>query len=211
MKKFLLILIAIINFALIGCTSEIEIKLNQSGKIDVRFDGVSGVAFSTLIRSASGVQEGEVVFDTKEISYELGKNGFSEVKVNSKKGTDLSISMSDSAKKSSLYTSGVLTTDKSSITAVLSAKKLMDFYNASDDEIVSFLDMLLAPVFNDEILTENEYLETVAAFYGKAAADEIGESNFKITFITPDGKSTVHIIPMVKLLTLNETLFLSNS
>lgn len=208
MKKILLLLSVIFTLALTSCTSEIEIKLNQAGKIDVRFNGVSGVAFSTLIRSASGVEDGDVVFDTKEIAYELGKNGFTDVTVLSKSGTDLTITMSDKDKKSSLYTSGVLETDKTAISATLSAKKLMNFYNASDDEIVTFLDMLLAPVFNDEVMSENEYIDTISAFYGKAAAKEIGESNFKITLVNSDGKSSVYIIPMVKLLTLNETLSL---
>ena len=90
----------------------------------------------------------------------------------------------------------------------MSAKKLLDFYNSSDEEIVSFLDLLLAPVFNDEVLSETEYIETIAAFYGQAAADELAESSFNVTLVTPDGKTSSHVIPMVKLLTLDETLTL---
>jgi len=193
-----------------SCTSEIIIKLNKDTSINVQFEGSSGLAFETLIKTASGVQEGEVVFDTNQIEYELGKNGFTNVRASSKNGTDLNILMQDKTKQSSLYKSQVLNTDKGVLTASLSAKKLLDFYNSSDEEIVSFLDLLLAPVFNEEVLSENEYIETIAAFYGQAAADEIAESNFKITLVNPDGKSSIHIIPMVKLLTLNETLLLNN-
>lgn len=210
MRKLAILLSVIFCMAFVSCTSEINITLKDNGSIDVEFNGVSGVAFSTLIKTASGVQDGEVVFDTREISYELAKNGFSNVKVNTKTGTDLSILMKDEGKKSSLYTSGVLTSDKQSLTAILSAKKLMDFYKASDEEIVTFLDMLLAPVFNNEIMSEDEYLETVAAFYGNEAAAEIGESNFKVTLTNPKGATSTHIIPMVKLLTINETMVLTN-
>lgn len=199
---------AAVCFFATSCTSKINITLNKDGSIDVQFSGTSGIAFETLIKTASGVKEGEVVFNTNEIEYELGKNGFSNVKAISKTGMDLSISMSDKTKQSSLYKSDVLKTDKSSITATLSAKKLLDFYNSSDEEIVSFLDLLLAPVFNDEVLSETEYIETIAAFYGQAAADELAESSFNVTLVTPDGKTSSHVIPMVKLLTLNETLTL---
>lgn len=209
MKKIFVLLLLVLSLGFVSCTSEINISLNQNGTIDVHFQGTSGIAFSTLIRSASGVNEGEVVFDTNEISYELAKNGFTAVNVNSKTGTDLSISMKDEAKTSSLYTSGVLTNDKNNLTAVLSAQKLLNFYNASDEELVTFLDMLLAPIFNNEVLSEAEYLDTIAVFYGEEAAKEIGESNFRIVLSAPDGRKSTHIIPMSKLLTLNETLILS--
>ncbi len=201
-------LAAAVCFLATSCTSKINITLNKDGSIDVQFSGSSGLAFETLIKTASGVKDGDVVFNTNEIEYELGKNGFSNVRVSSKSGTDLDIFMSDKTKSSSLYKSDVLKSDKTSITATLSAKKLLDFYNSSDEEIVSFLDLLLAPVFNDEQLSETEYIETIAAFYGQAAADEIAESSFNITLTLPDGKSSLHVIPMVKLLTLNETLTL---
>ena len=204
----LALFVTAVCFLATGCTSKINIMLNKDGSIDVQFSGTSGLAFETLIKTASGVKDGEVVFNTNEIEYELGKNGFSNVRVSSKAGTDLNISMSDKTKQSSLYKSDVLKSDKTSITATLSAKKLLDFYNSSDEEIVSFLDLLLAPVFNDEVLSESEYIETIAAFYGQGAADEIAESSFDVTLSTPDGKSSSHIIPLVKLLTLNETLTL---
>ena len=189
-----------------SCTSEVGISLNKDGTVDVRFEGASGVAFATLIRSAAGVEEGDVVFDTREITSELSKNNFSEVKAVSKKGTDLTISMKDSQKKTPLFTSGVVNVKDGKLLATLSADRLLNFYKSSDEEIVSFLDMLLAPVFNDEILSIEEYLDTVASFYGKEAAKEIEESNFKITLTDADGASRDFLIPMAKLLTLNEVI-----
>ncbi|MBO4858422.1 MAG: hypothetical protein J5527_07900 [Treponema sp.] len=189
-----------------GCTSEIGISLNKDGTIDVRFEGASGVAFATLIRSAAGVEEGDVVFDTREIIAELSKNSFSEVRAISKKGTDLIITMKDKQQTTPLFTSGVLKVKGGKLSATLSADRLLNFYKSSDEEIVSFLDMLLAPVFNDEVLSVVEYLDTIASFYGADAAKEIEESQFKITLKDADGTSRVFTIPMTTLLTLNEVI-----
>ena len=66
--------------------------------------------------------------------------------------------------------------------------------------------MLLAPVFNDEVLSIDEYLDTIASFYGKEAADEIKASDFKITLTNADGTARVFTIPIAKLLTINEVI-----
>ena len=207
MKKSILgVIILLCSILFFSCTSEIGISLNKDGSVDVRFEGASGVAFATLIRSAAGVEEGDVVFDTHEITAELTKNNFSSVKAVSQNGTDLSITMKDLQKKSPLFTAGVASIKDGKLFATLSADRLLNFYKASDEEVVSFLDMLLAPVFNDEVLSVEEYLDTIASFYGNEAADEIKESNFKITLTNADGTSRVYTIPITKLLTINEVI-----
>lgn len=210
MKKNFLFLFTVVFFLLCGfltgCTSEINISLSKDGVVEVGFNGASGIAFATLIRSVNGVEEGDVVFDVNEITKELEKNNFTDVKAVSKKGTDLSILMKDKDRKSPLFTANVLSIEETKISAVLSADRLLAFYQASDDEIITFLDMLLAPVFNDEVLSVDEYIETIASFYGDDAANEIKESDFKITLTDADNNSKVFTIPMANLLTLNETL-----
>lgn len=43
------------------------------------------------------------------------------------------------------------------------------------------MDLLLAPVFNDEEMTVEEYLEVIAAFYGDSVAEELKTSKVKVT------------------------------
>ncbi|MCR4733525.1 MAG: hypothetical protein K5829_00765 [Treponema sp.] len=205
MKKFFVFLTSVfLIFSFISCTSEITIAAKENGALEVTFTGQAGQSFSKLINSASGGEGEVVVFDTKQISYELSKYLFSDVKVESKNGSDLSISMKDNDKKSVLYSSDLIKCQKGKLSASLSPKKLMTFYNAGDEDIVQFLDLLLAPVFNDEILTEEEYLDTISSFYGESVAREIGETNFKITLINADGKEIVKLIPLASLLSLHE-------
>lgn len=200
----------ILTFSFASCTSEIDIQLKADNTIDVKFSGEAGIAFEQLIRSSTGVTDGNIVFDTENISYELSKNGFTNVSAVSKHGTDLTVTMSDKNQTSPLFKSKIINTENNKLTASLTPKKLIDFYNSSDDQIVMFLDMMLSPLFNDEVMSESEYIETMASFYGDKAAKEISDSSFKISLINPDGKKAVYNIPMAHLLTLNEVIELKD-
>ena len=190
-----------------GCTSDIELELKKNGNVDVSFNGTAGKAFAALINTAvSGDASSPVVFDTKEIEYEMSGNGFSNVKAVSKNGTSLSVTMTDKDGKSALFTSGVISIENNKLNACLSPKELVAFYNSTDSQTTMFLDMLLSPVLNDELMTEEEYLELLASFYGEDIAQEIKEGTFRITLKNPDGTKVIKAIPFVKLLTLNEVI-----
>ena len=196
-----------------SCTSEITLELKKDGSVDVEFSGSAGNAFAALIKSASGMtlsdatsSSASVIFDTKEIEYEMGSHGFSKVKAVSKKGTDLTVSMTDKNKKSAMFTSGIVSVENGRLSAQLSPQTLVKFYNSADSQTVQFLDMLLAPIFNDEQMNQEEYLEVIEAFYGEDIAQEMKASKFRITLKNPDGSQTVQTVPFVKLLTLDEVL-----
>ena len=173
-----------------SCTSEITLELKKDGSVDVEFSGAAGNAFAALLGGS-----GSVIFDTNEIEYEMGSNGFSKVKAVSKKGTDLTVSLTDKNKKSVMFTSGVVNVENGKLTASLSPQSLVSFYNSADSQTVQFLDMLLAPIFNDEKMSQDEYVELLAAFYGDEIAQEMEASKFKITLKNPDGTQIVQNVP----------------
>ena len=196
-----------------SCTCEISMELKKDGSVDVEFSGIAGKAFATMINSVSGMSAsdsgtnaGSVIFDTKEIEYEMSSNGFSKVKAASKKGADLTVTMTDKNGKSALFTSGVVSIKDEKLNASLSPQSLVKFYNSADSQTVQFLDLLLAPIFNDEKMSQEEYLEVLASFYGEEIAQEMKNSNFRITLKNPDGTKVVQTIPFGKLLTLSETI-----
>ena len=61
------------------------------------------------------------------------------------------------------------------------------------------LDLFLAPVFNNEQMTESEYLEMVGAFYGESTASEIKGSTVIINLISKDGSKETMRIPLSQL------------
>ena len=136
----------------------------------------------------------------------MSGNGFSNVKAVSKTGTDLTVSMTDKNGKSALFTSGVVSVQDGKLSATLSPQNLKKFYDSTDSQTVQFLDMLLSPVFNDEQMSQEEYIEVLASFYGEEIAEEIKTSSFRITLKNADGTKSVQTINFTKLLTLDEVL-----
>jgi len=195
----------LLTLLLASCNVNVVIQQNKNGSVDVKLDASAGEAFTKMILAATGGTT-ENFFDTKEIQYELAKSGFSKVNVQTKKGTDIDVNLTDTNKSSYLFTSGILSEDKSGLKMNLNAKALKNFYDMADEQTQMVLDLLVAPVFNGEETTQSEYLETVEAFYGEGAAKEIKSSIVNLTIINADGKQTTRRIPLVDLVTLSEEI-----
>ncbi len=184
----------------ISCTTEVTLAVQSDNSVTIKFDGGAGEAFSKMISSAAGMGgESENLIDTEEVSYELAKAGFSDVKINQKNGGAVSITMSDKKQTSYIFTSGIAKCEKGKLSAVITRKSLEDFYTSADEQTRMILDLFLAPVFNNEEMTEEEYLEMVASFYGTVAAKEVAGSFVKINLISKDGKKESLNYPLTQV------------
>ncbi len=201
-KIFLLttILFSIICFA--SCTTEVTLTLKQDDSLDIRFEGGAGQAFAKMISSAAGMgasSDADFLIDSDSVSFELAKAGFSNVKVNQKKGGAVSIAMTDKNQSSYLFTSKIIKAEKGKLSTAISRKSLEDFYNYSDEQTRMILDLFLAPVFNNEEMSEDEYIEMVGAFYGQAAAGEVKQSIVIINLISKDGSRQTLRYPLSQI------------
>ena len=138
--------------------------------------------------------------DNQALKESLENSGFENVQIVSGKLKKLIFKMEDKSKKSALFMTNLLKMQNGTISVDLSYENLKKFYDNADEQLQSDLDLLLAPVFNDEKMSETEYLETVAAFYGDKMADELAESFIKLIIINADGKKQVQKISIPKLL-----------
>jgi hypothetical protein len=59
-------------------------------------------------------------------------------------------------------------------------------------------------------MSQEEYLETIASFYGESASKEISESNIKINLTDKNNQTKTFSFPIAQLLTLQETIILEN-
>ncbi len=185
-----------------SCSTEVTLTLKQDDSLDIRFEGGAGQAFAKMISSAAGLSgnsDNDFLIDVDAVSYELAKAGFSNVKVNQKKGGAVSIAMNDKKQTSYLFTSKIIKAEKGRLSAAITRKSLEDFYVSSDDQTRMILDLFLAPVFNNEDMSEDEYIEMIASFYGKAAADEVKQSFVTLNLISKDGSSEKLRIPFSQL------------
>jgi len=188
-------------FTASSCTTDITLTLNSDDSVDISFEGGAGAAFTNMILSAAGT-EGTGI-DTEAVSYELTEAGFEDVRILSE-GSNVNISMTDKKQSSYIFTSGIVETSDSknpkALKAHITRKSLEDFYTSADEQTRMIMDLFLAPVFNNEYMSEVEYLEMLASFYGEAASKEVEESFVKITLIDKMGKKTEENIPFVHLL-----------
>lgn len=194
MKKLPLILAIFSVFVLISCTAEITIKDTAQG-VELSFNGAAEKGFEKLINSMGA--ENQAFIDPVQITDELVKEGFSNVKVSQTAVSDLSISMLSKDFNNFLFKSGVLRSENKFWVTDFSKEKLLAFYAMSDSQIVQVLDLLLAPVFNDEEMTVEEYLEVIASFYGDSVAEELAESKIKIISKNNAVNTKVYSLPEI--------------
>ena len=194
------LIILIVSIFFVSCDTEITLTLQKDDSVEIRFEGGAGEAFSKMINSATGGTGSDLLIDTSVVSYELAMAGFENVNVQQKPNGAVLISMKDRKQTSYVFTSKIIKAEKGKLTTSITPKSLEDFYKSSDEQTRMILDLFLAPVFNDEEMSEEEYTQMVASFYGEAAAREIKQSIVKINLISKDGEKESLRIPLVQLL-----------
>lgn len=205
MKKILTILIAAAAlFGMTSCTSEVTLTAQKDGFVLVSFEGKCGEYFKSMLKSVSDAENGPL-FDVSGIKQSFYTDGFKNVAVSAPDNVSLKTSFI-APKNTFLFTSGLVLDSSNQTSVRVNRDILKKFYKSADEDIVSVLDLLLAPVFNDEEMNEEEYLETLGAFYGEDASTEIGEAEIHLTLISEDGKNKKDFtVPLSKILTLPET------
>lgn len=199
MKKLFGLILIFVSLLFISCTTEVTLTVKADDSVDIRFNGGAGEAFTKMISSAAGLG-GDALIDVNAVSFELAKAGFSDVKVNQKDGGAVQISMCDKKQTSYVFSSEIVKLQKGNLKAAVTRKSLEDFYNSADEQTRMILDLFLAPVFNDEYMSEAEYLEMVGSFYGEGAAKEVSESLVKVNLISKDGTKETLNYPLSQLL-----------
>lgn len=195
MKNILKMMIFLsLSIFLFSC--DVKVNLIYDGtKISLQFNALAEKGFEKLLNSLDS--ENQNYIDTNEIISSLEKSGYKNVKANLQDNKELSISLEDINKI--LLSTQILKVEDGLLKEDFSVNALKSFYNSSDEQILQFLDLLLAPVFNDEKMTTSEYLEIIASFYGQELADELKESKLIITSQN-SSKKIKHTYQLVELL-----------
>lgn len=196
---------------LMSCTASADLSVNSDGSLGVKFDTSFGKGFESLLKNATGAKDNQDVFfaDSREISQDLAKSNFTNINVSSnKENSSLSVTAKAPSGKTPLFESGLVKIVNQKIIVSISPKALQDYYNKSDEQTQMFMDLLMAPVFTGEEMTDTEYILLIGSVYGKSVADELKNSSFKLTLKNPDGTKGEYNLPLVKLLTMDEAVVL---
>ena len=206
--KNLTILIFFSFFLFFSCSAEITFEAKKDGSVKISYAGDFSGEFLQFMIMNQNSENSEVnsadlenaEIDKQVLKESLKNSGFENVQIVSGKLKKLLITMEDKSQKSALFMTKLLKVQNGTIFVDFSYENLKKFYDNADEQLQSDLDLLLAPVFNDEKMSEIEYLETVASFYGEKMADELAESSIKLIIINADGKKHALNISIPKLL-----------
>ena len=191
---FKIVIFLSLSIFLFSCDAKVNL-ISDGTTIYVQFNTIAEKGFEKLLNSLNS--ENQNYIDTDEIISSLEKSGYKNVKADLKNNKELSVSLEDSDKI--LLSTQILKMEDGFIKEDFSADSLKKFYNSSDEQILQFLDLLLAPVFNDEKMATSEYLEIIASFYGQELSDELKESKLIISSQNST-KKTKHTYQLVDLL-----------
>ena len=194
-------------FLFFSCSAEIVFEVKKDGNVKISYDGdLSGDFLQFLINQNGKNTELDLgnientELDAEVLTESLKISGFENVQILSGKLKNILITMEDKSQKSVLFYSKLLKMQNGSLSVDFSYENLRNFYENADEQLQSDLDLLLAPVFNDEKMTETEYLEIIATFYGEKMASELAESFISLIVINIDGKQQVQKISIPKIL-----------
>ena len=207
MKFLFKILMFFSVFLFFSCSAEIVFEVKKDGNVKISYDGDLSGDFLQFFINQNGknteldlgnIENTEL--DAEVLTESLKISGFENVQILSGKLKNILITMEDKSQKSVLFYSKLLKMQNGSLSVDFSYENLRNFYENADEQLQSDLDLLLAPVFNDEKMTETEYLETIATFYGEKMASELAESFISLIVINIDGKQQVQKISIPKIL-----------
>lgn len=207
MKFLFKILMFFSVFLFFSCSAEIVFEVKKDGNVKISYDGDLNGDFLQFLINQNGknteldlenIENAEL--DVEVLTESLKNSGFENVQILSGKLKNILITMEDKSQKSVLFYSKLLKMQNGSLSVDFSYENLRNFYENADEQLQSDLDLLLAPVFNDEKMTETEYLETIATFYGEKMASELAESFISLIVINIDGKQQVQKISIPKIL-----------
>ena len=213
MKIFFKVLMIFCVLLFFSCSAEITFEAKKDGTVKISYAGDFSGEFLQFMMSQNGENSGfdfgdgkkvenleNAEIDAPSLKESLENSGFENVQIVSTKLKNLVITMEDKSQKSAFFKTKLLKMQNGMNTVDFSYENLQKFYDSADEQLQSDLDLLLAPVFNDEKMSDTEYLETVAAFYGEKMAGELAESFVSLVVLNADGKKQIQKISIPKLL-----------
>lgn len=187
------ILLVFVLVFFVSCSAEITLKLQKDGSVKISYAGnfgseLSKIFFSQNVIEDDSLQNEKIQIDELSFSELLRNSGFSNAKIISNDLENFCAEMEDASQKSSLFVTGLFKIKNNSVQIDFSSENLKKFYNNAAEEIQMNLDLLLAPVFNDEKMTPEEYLEMISTFYGEKVSNELKNCTLKVNLIDTTGK-----------------------
>lgn len=177
-KLFYFSLIFILIFTAFSCSPSLAVSLKNDDSADIQIVISNTESFFSNFSAFMDFSE-DNFYDKKILSSNLQSLGFSNINLETGKNADLKLfaqlkNISNLEEENPLSSAFVKT--ENSFEIQINPEKMLSVLEAIP-EMTDYLDLLMAPVYTDEELSESEYLELFASVYGESFAKDFENTN----------------------------------
>jgi len=188
-----------------SCAPRLAIDIQNDGALDLTVSGELSERANQAFQNAAGGAAPLETLDTKECTRRLEAAGFTSVSTISTSARSLRFTarhLSPNTLFGQIYT---VSLDQKKAEMKLDRHSLSQIIALMGSETMDYLDLLMAPALTGEILTQEEYTDQLASFWGKNLAMEMSTSNLILTLACPEPVQSARIEPSGTVETTGKT------
>lgn len=203
-KNLLVALFCSVILFLTSCKSQIKITFSKNA-CTVKYSTKLGKALFDTFYAFAGETESERIFDTEQFKQIFSEGGLKNVSAESKVIDEISIqgdidgNNGDFISGSSIIKSS---NNGKNVEIEFSRNNLLKMYDNMPSIMRSYIDLFMAPVFTEEEMSNEEYLELISSVYGQILADEIKTSTIDFIVVLSDGKTKQFSLELIDLINI---------
>ena len=203
-KNLLVALFCSVILFLTSCKSQIKITFSKNA-CTVKYSTKLGKALFDTFYAFAGETESEKIFDTEQFKQIFSEGGLKNVSAESKVIDEISIqgdidgNNGDFISGSSIIKSS---NNGKNVEIEFSRNNLLKMYENMPSIMRSYIDLFMAPVFTEEEMSNEEYLELISSVYGQILADEIKTSTVDFIVVLSDGKTKQFSLELIDLINI---------
>lgn len=203
-KNLLVALFCSVILFLTSCKSQIKITFSKNA-CTVKYSTKLGKALFDTFYAFAGETESEKIFDTEQFKQIFSESGLKNVSAESKVIDEISI-QGDIDGNNGDFISGASIIKSSNngknVEIEFSRNNLLKMYDNMPSIMRSYIDLFMAPVFTEEEMSNEEYLELISSVYGQILADEIKTSTVDFIVVLSDGKTKQFSLELIDLINI---------
>ena len=203
-KNLLVALFCSVILFLTSCKSQIKITFSKNA-CTVKYSTKLGKALFDTFYAFAGETESERIFDTEQFKQIFSEGGLKNVSAESKVIDEISI-QGDIDGNNADFISGSsiikFSNNGKNVEIEFSRNNLLKMYDNMPSIMRSYIDLFMAPVFTEEEMSNEEYLELISSVYGQILADEIKTSTVDFIVVLSDGKTKQFSLELIDLINI---------
>lgn len=203
-KNLLVALFCSVILFLTSCKSQIKITFSKNA-CTVKYSTKLGKALFDTFYAFAGETESEKIFDTEQFKQIFSEGGLKNVSAESKVIDEISIQGDIDGNNGDFISSSSIiksSNNGKNVEIEFSRNNLLKMYDNMPSIMRSYIDLFMAPVFTEEEMSNEEYLELISSVYGQILADEIKTSTVDFIVVLSDGKTKQFSLELIDLINI---------